>query len=126
MKITTGLVTVFAIAFLGMVAGFTVIIITGHDGALYVTNLGILLTAVAGFVVTLRGQQKTQEDVETVKSNTNGTLSAVMAKLDSTQAKLTQALAVLPPDHAEDVLSTTITKPEAAAAVTEALPPKVD
>lgn len=132
MKITTGLITVLVVAFLVLVIIIGLLIYTGHDAGAFVAQIGVLLTAVAGFVTLLISQNKQGEkidqqsaDLGIVKTNTNGTLTAYKTQLDSTMAKLNQALARLDPEHAQDVLSSTITREEADRLVTAAAPDTV-
>jgi hypothetical protein len=120
MKFTTGLITVLVLGFLVLTGLVTIVVLTGHDAVLYVGTIGTLLTSLAGFVFILRGQKTTQDDVNTIKTNTNGTLSAAMQKIDETQAKLDRALALIPPQHA-DVVDQTLTK-DAVAQVVAATP----
>lgn len=98
MKITTGLLSVLVVGFLGLVAAIVILSIMGRDPVAFVANVGTLLTAIAGFVVLIRSQQKQGNDIATVKANTNGTLSKL-------SAQLAYALAKLDPAHAAEVMA---------------------
>lgn len=122
MKITTGLIITLVVGFLGLVAGLVIIIVTGHDAALYGTNIGILVTAVTGFAFLFRNQAQQGDAINVIGKNTNGTLTALRAENAAKDAQLKSALALLPPDHAQSVLDQTISKDEVAQVVASVTP----
>jgi hypothetical protein len=110
MKLTTGLAAVVVIGFLGLVGAITWIALTGHDVGMFVANIGTLLTALAGFIVLIRSQQKQGATIDTIKTQTNGTLSALTSSNESLVNKLNDALGRLEPHEAQAVIENTISK----------------
>jgi hypothetical protein len=105
----TGMAIVVVAGFIGLVAGLTLVILTGHDATGYVTQVGLLLTTIAGFVSLLVGLRKQAEEIRIVKRNTNGNLSALQAEVKSQSLKLEKALSLLPAEAHGTVMEETVT-----------------
>jgi len=120
MKITTGLIAILVTAFLVVIAMLLVLVLTGHDPMAFVIVIGTLLPSVAGFVALLNNQQKQGATIDTIKTQTNGTLSALTQRYDSAIAKLNSALGKLEPHDAQAVIDSTISKDQLSKLVDEA------
>jgi hypothetical protein len=79
-----------------------VIIVTGHDPSAYLVSITTLIPLVAA----LFGLDRLTKSTDQIKTNTNGTLSAMRAELATATAKLNAALALLPPAQAAVVATT--------------------
>jgi hypothetical protein len=104
----TAVVAIIAVVFVVVIGGLILLTITGHDGNAYVSTIGILLTSVASVWLLLR-QSVQGRAIETVRHQTNGTLTALRDENLSLRNKLNLALAKLPESHATDVLESTLT-----------------
>jgi len=125
-KLNGWLIGLLIVAFIVIIASVVVLIETGHDATGFVTLIGILLTTVAGFIGTLQALTKQAADISTVKTNTNGTLSALKKQLDDNTAKLQAAVAQLDPGTATAVLSATASEPVPSNVSNEDAAPVVD
>lgn len=117
MKITTGIIVSFVIAFVVLVAAMVTLAIFGFNVGDFVAQIGLLLTAIGGFITILLGMQKQNSSIETIKGNTNGTLTKIQDNYESAMVKLNAALALLPHDAAQNVLDVTVSKDEANSLV---------
>lgn len=119
MKIRTPVLLIITLGVLGIVTALVIVIETGKDVSGFVANAGILLTSVAGFIVLMRNQRSQSTEISTVKRNTNGTLTALMAEIarkeaiiESKQLKLDKAVSMLASDKYDDVMEQTLTRAE--------------
>lgn len=110
MKVTPWILALLIFGFLVVIGLVALVMLTGHDALSFVYDIGSLLTAIAAFTALFNNQRKQSEDIRTVKSNTNGTLSALLAKVESLTQKLNIALAKLPPEDATEVIEHTVSK----------------
>lgn len=117
MKITTGIIVSFVIAFIVLVAAMVTLAIFGFNVGDFVAQIGLLLTAIGGFITILLGMQKQSQSIETIKGNTNGTLTKIQGNYESAMVKLNAALAKLPQADAQQVLDTTVTRSDVNAAI---------
>lgn len=58
--------------------GIVVIVVTGRDPSAYVFSVGSILTSFAGFVAALYALRGQNKKIDTIKQNTNGTLSRLL------------------------------------------------
>lgn len=112
MKITASIAWTVAVALICIIGCMTVIVVSGHDVTIFVVAIGILLTSATGFITVFQNQKRQGEVIETVKRQTNGTLTKLLAEKASAEMKLRAALARVPQDEAEDILSHTLTRDE--------------
>lgn len=126
MKLTNGLAVILTVAFLALVGGVVVITLTGKDAVGFVGLIGTLLTSIAGFIVLLSNQHAQNGEIATVKGQTNGTLTKLLALNSSKDMQLKAALAYLTPDQAQEVLGTTLSKDQVVQAVQAATGTPID
>jgi uncharacterized SAM-binding protein YcdF (DUF218 family) len=133
MKITTGLIAIVIMAFIILCLVIGALMWLGKDAASYVALVGSLLGSAISAIVLLYGmhQQNTViaaqgSDITTVKTNTNGTLSALRAENAAQAAQLQVALAKLAPSDAQTVLDSTLTRAQVSQAVAVATSPALN
>jgi len=87
LKISTGIIVVVGVFLTAVMLGIVVIVVTGRDPSAYVFSVGSILTSFAGFVAALAALRGQNKKIDTIKQNTNGTLSRLLNEYEKAIAR---------------------------------------
>lgn len=87
MKVTASIAWTIAVALVCIIICMTVIVVSGHDVTIFVVAIGLLLTSATGFIAVFHNQRKTDQTLQVVKRQTNGTLSRVLDSYERAVAR---------------------------------------
>lgn len=98
MKITASIAWTVAVALVCIIVCMTVIVVSGHDVTIFVVAIGLLLTSATGFIAVFQNQKRQSQSIETIRGNTNGTLTRLLNAYERAiaRAEVTAAVASEP------------------------------
>lgn len=112
MKTITAAVIVGCVAIVSVIGAMIIVVVTGHDLAPFSIAFGSISTSAAGFLAILPILRRQARSIETVKRNTNGTLSKLIGDNAMKDARLALALSLLNADQGKEVLEHTMSRDE--------------